>query len=331
MLLVNAGRWRSDSIIITADAEPIPVPLPDLALTDVQSLTFALLEATQNDSSLNRTLTQILSWLWDTVVAQVLDALPSVVGPEGSMPRVWWMPTGLLGLFPLHAAGHPEQPGALDHVVSSYTPTLRALAHARNRPSATLRRQLTVALQHTPDLPDIPGTVTEATDLHAQHPNTPLLVDQHATTDRVLAALPEATWAHFACHASTDLDSPSRGGLRLHDGTLSIPNISRLQLAHAELAYLSACSTAHRGLRHADESIHLASAFQLAGFRHVIASLWPLDDRIAAAAAGSFYSRLPSGPTADEAATALHQVTLDLRASHPDRPDLWAPLIHSGL
>jgi CHAT domain-containing protein len=104
----------------------------------------------------------------------------------------------------------------------------------------------------------------------AHHPDTRLLLDEHATISSVLAALPEATWAHFACHASADPTVPSRGGFALHDATLAIPEISQLQLGHAELAYLSACSTANRGLRLPDESLHLASAFQLAGFRHVI-------------------------------------------------------------
>jgi CHAT domain-containing protein len=111
---------------------------------------------------------------------------------------------------------------------------------------------------------------------------------------------------------------------------LPIPEISRLQLRHAELAYLSACSTAQKAAEHSNESIHLASAFQLAGFRHVVASLWPLQDSIAASAAQEFHRKLPDTPTADNAALALHEVVKDLRDAHPGRPELWAALIHSG-
>jgi CHAT domain-containing protein len=144
----------------------------------------------------------------------------------------------------------------------------------------------------------------------------------------VTAALPDATWAHFACHADADLNAPARSGLHLHDGMLFVPDISRLRLTSAELAYLSACSTAHPGIRDADQSIHLASAFQLSGFRHVIASLWPLNDQIAATAAGLFYRNLTS---ADDSSSSLRQVAFELRARHPDRPDYWAALIHSGV
>ncbi len=146
----------------------------------------------------------------------------------------------------------------------------------------------------------------------------------------MLAALPAMTWAHFACHARADLRAPSASGLRLYDAALEVPAIARLGLEQAELAYLSACSTAQRSLPHAEESVHLASAFQLAGFRHVIASLWPLSDQLAAVAARSFYQHLPATASADQAAATLNAVTCQLRASQPGRPDLWAGLIHSG-
>ena len=339
-ILVNSGRRRSDAIIITSESSPVHVPLPDAELADVESQALALLSLVQGNGLVSllrrqRVVPEILSWLWESVVAPIIKALkdlPPAAEPMSALPRVWWLPTGLLGLFPLHAAGHPNEPGALDAIISSYTPTLRTLAHSRTRPPTTARRQLTVALRHTPGQPDLPGTVAEATTLHTNHADNRLLLDQDATTSRVLAALPEASWAHFACHASANLTTPSEGGLDLHDATLALPEISQLRLNDAELAYLSACSTAHRGLRVADESLHLASAFQLAGFRHVIASLWPLDDHIAATIATAIYQHISTTPTADHAATALHHVTRELRSSeeYRDRPDLWAALIHSG-
>ena len=329
VVLINAGVLRSDAVIVNGGADPVLVPLPLLDVADVRAKAKELLDATDDHSRLagplkrQRVVREILGWLWVSAVEPVLDA----VAPSG-MPPVCWLPTGLLGLFPLHAAGNPGEPGALDRVVSSYTPTLRALAHARTRPASDRDRRLTVALRHTPGFPELPGSVGEAAALHRRFPDTPPLTDENATTERVRAALTKATWAHFACHAGADPANPSRGGLRLYDGILTIPEISRLRLADAEFAYLSACSTAHRGARLADEAIHLASAFQLAGFRHVVATLWPLADGIAAAAARSFYSYLAG--TVDQAAVALHQVAHDLRAAHTDRPDLWACLIHSG-
>jgi tetratricopeptide (TPR) repeat protein len=297
-VLVNASAHRGDAIIVTADADPRLVRLPDLSTTEVLAHTQL------------RDLPATLAWLRRTIVEPVLDALPG--------ERVWWLPTGLLGLLPIHAA-------AVDHLVSSYIPTLRTLAHARSRPLATERRLLTVAMRHTPGMPELPGTAAEAAI-----PQARTLADGDATASQVLSALTESTWAHFACHASIDPVAPSRGGLHLHDGILPIAEISRLELRHAELAYLSACSTARTTARLSNESIHLASAFHLAGFRHVVASLWPLQDSVAATAAQEFYRKLPDTPTAGDAARVLHDVVKDLRCDHQGRPELWAALIHSG-
>jgi tetratricopeptide (TPR) repeat protein len=316
-VLVNAGSTRADAVLVTEDADPVLVPLPALTLDDLDTHTLSL-QRVMAETGLTarlrrqRVLTELLGWLWDTAVGPILDHVDS--------RRVWWLPTGLLGQLPLHAAGHPGQPGALDRVVSSYTPTLRALRHSRNRPAATADRRLTVAMTSTPGMADLPATVEEAAALRAET----VLRNENATVDAVLRALPEVSTAHFACHASTDPAAPSRGGLHLHDGVLPITEISRLRLAAAELAYLSACSTGQVSRRHANESTHLASAFQLAGFRHVIASLWPLEDTIAATAADRFH-RLTTPP-----AEALHEVTLSLRADTPAHPHRWAPLIHSG-
>lgn len=331
VVLLNPGVTRHDAVVITAGAPPRTVELPEQALLP-HRWAEDLIDATQAGPSLAGTLRRqrvvgdTLRWLWDDVVGPVLAALPDSTEPH----RIWWLPVGYLAALPLHAAGYPGEPGALDRAVSSYVPTLRSLDQARQRPAATARRQLTVDLSHTPAQPDIPGTAAEAAQLHARHPDGPRLSNEDATVAGVLTGLADCTWAHFACHANADLAAPSRGGLRLHDRVLRLPEISELRLAHAELAYLSACSTARVGWRHTNEAIHLASAFQLAGFRHVIASLWPLADEIAAAAAREFYERLPAEPDANAAAATLRAVTLHLRESYPDRPDLWASLVHSG-
>ncbi|MFD7656812.1 CHAT domain-containing protein [Actinosynnema sp. NPDC059797] len=333
-VLVNATDERGDAIIIQPEGLPITVPLPGLRAETAHEHLIEFRKAVHERFSLKAILnrkqvfTDVLVWLWDTVVEPVVQAMP---GPDREEPtRVWWLPTSAVATLPLHAAGHPGQDGALDHLVSSYVPTLRALAYARNRPGARERRQLTVALERTPGFGDLPGTVVESAALHPAQSDLPLLDNAQATADKVLAQLQTSTWCHFACHAVDDAESPSRSALMLHDRPLQVSEISRLRLESAELAYLSACSTAHTGLRLAEESVHLASAFHLAGFKHVVASLWPLNDAVAADAARYFYRGLL--PTADTstAAHVLRAVVQRLRVEHSDRPDLWASLIHSG-
>lgn len=326
-ILLNLGRRRADAVLVAVAGDPVIVPLPGLRHEDAWKRAVALLAAVHDPRPLTglvhrrRVMTDTLAWLWTAVVQPVLAAL----GPEPG--RVWWVPTGMLGLFPLHAAGPVTGAGCLDMVVSSYAPTFRALAHARNRSATPVRRQLTVALADTPGQPALPGTVAEIGAAHATGEVT--LVDADATVDAVRMALPDATWVHFACHAVSDLLAPASGGLHLHDGVLTVPEIGRLRPRFAELAYLSACSTADVGPR-SNEAISLSSVFHLAGFRHVIATLWPLDDTIGAEAAEALYGRLPGGATAGEVGYAVHEVTRDLRARYPDRPELWAGIIHSG-
>jgi len=328
VVLVNTDLRQGEAIIVTAADDPILVRLPELGGAELHRQVQQLIDVNQQSGFAaalrrRRVIPDVAGWLWDVAVAPILAALPAT-------PRVWWMPTDLLSLFPWHAAGHPGEPGALDAVVSSYTATLRTLTHSRSRPPTTERRQLTVAVRDAPGSTPLPATAGEAEHLHDAHPGLPLLSGEHVTTDAVLAALRESTWAHFACHADADLLVPSRSGIRLHDGILSLSAISRLRLADAELAYLSACSTANPGINQADESLHLASAFQLAGFRHVIATLWPIADDFAATAAREIYRHLDGTPSADNAALGVRRATLDLRAEYPERPDLWASLIHNG-
>jgi len=95
----------------------------------------------------------------------------------------------------------------------------------------------------------------------------------------------------------------------------------------AYLAYLSACSTARGGTTLPDEAIHISSAFQIAGYPHVIATLWPIADDVAADAAVDVHARW----AADGPAHALHGTTRRLRDLYNGRsPHLWAAHIHTG-
>jgi CHAT domain-containing protein len=146
----------------------------------------------------------------------------------------------------------------------------------------------------------------------------------------VLDALPRHAWAHFACHAVSAADGAADGHLVLHDNAtapLTVADIARLRLAHADLAYLSACDTGvpEEGL--GDEALHVAGACHMAGFRHVIATLWSVRDTLAPAVADDFYATLGASGTA---ALALHHAVCNLRAAHRDSPAVWAPWVHVG-
>jgi CHAT domain-containing protein len=81
------------------------------------------------------------------------------------------------------------------------------------------------------------------------------------------------------------------------------------------LAYLSACGTGRiNDDKFVDESVHLISACQLAGFRHVIGTLWEVNDEFCVDMARNTYQAMRDGGMTDESVSSgLHKATRELR------------------
>lgn len=354
VVIVNVSRFGSHALILTSGGVLEPVRLddltPDRLAVRVAGFLTALGTAPATRAA-GQALTGVLGWMWDTIAGPVLDRLGITGPPPASQPwpRLWWCVPGLLSFLPLHAAGHHQtrfdaNPATVaDRVVSSYTPTIRALAHARRARRAAGggpdqavagHHLLVVAMPRTPGAPDLPGARAEADLLRKHFPDrTTTLTGAQATRDTVLSALPGAVWAHFACHGYCDPVSPSASRLLLHDHQqhpLTVTDVTRLRQEQADLAFLSACSTARPGDRLADEAIHLASAFQLAGYRHVIGTLWPISDDHAVQVADDLYAELAAAGSAAATARALRDATVQLRNRWQRTPSVWASHIHVG-
>ncbi|SER29354.1 CHAT domain-containing protein [Actinokineospora terrae] len=337
VVLVNLGVGRSDALLVRPDGVTV-VPLPWLRPADVRRRADALFAAAGEPVDLRQTLVSMLRWLWDTAAGPVITALDSLDGPVRH--RVWWCPTGPLAMLPLHAAGRygsstpagKRRPTVPDRTLSSYTTDLGALIRSRRAGTGDVSRLLAVGVPERAGRAPLPAVVDELKRIAATVPGTRTLLGADATPAAVLAELPAHPWVHFACHATQDLDHPGDSALHLHDGDLSVLRLAAHDLTGAELAYLSACHTAGGSVRLADETVHLAAALQLAGFRHVIATQWPVSDPVAAAAADSVYRHLvvDGRPRSADAALALAATTAALRARHPDQPDKWAPFVHIG-
>jgi CHAT domain-containing protein len=261
--------------------------------------------------------------------------------PGQPWPRVWWCPTGPLTVLPLHAAGHhhTDDHGVLDRVVSSYTPTLRALAHARSRPHPTSPgRLLLIALPDTPGQRPLPAVTTEQahlTTLFSPAQRT-LLAGPDATRANILDQLPTHAWVHASCHGDQNLADPTSGGLLPYDwdtaGPVRVLDVTTSEHPGAEFAFLSACKTATGGVTNLDEAINLAAALHHAGWRHVIATLWTVWDTTAADITRGVYPRLINDTMLDptHTAEALHHTLRDHRDHHRHQPSRWAPFLHIG-
>ncbi|MFB7310763.1 CHAT domain-containing protein [Streptomyces sp. NPDC056192] len=359
VVLINIAERRSDALALSAD-ELTVIPLPQLNPDVVQQRVTTYMSALESyeyvdllsaldmkrdaDGQLDLLglmMRDVLNWLWEAAAEPVLDALDHIGEPtDGAWPRVWWCPTGPLTFLPFHAAGrhHPgPRPGAcvLDRVVSSYTPTLRALIKARNRPSPRpgRRRMLLVAMPETPGGQPLPDAEEDVEAVSAFFPDrTSVIAGPQATRDAVRRALGDHSWAHITCHGELDPLDPSNSGLRLHDGTLTVTDLGRLSLDDAEFAFLSSCSTALTGYGQPDEAIHISAALQFAGYRHVVATMWTVLGRYAGFVADHLYNSLAAKGelVSEECALALHYAVRELRAQPGMELAIWTPFIHTG-
>lgn len=342
VVIVNLYSTRCDALIV-AHGQVTVVELPNVfdaahARADAYLTARATLDhpgTTPLDRmAANQTMLATLEWLWDNLAEPVLAELAPPRG--GELPRIIWCPTGPMTVLPLHAAGyHDELDGrtVLDRAVTSYVPTLQALAKARQPFHKANERALVVAVPTTEGLPPLPGARQEADLIAAcfttRHTSR---VGEQAIRNDVLNDLRSHAYVHFACHGGLRVDEPSSGALYLHDGPLTVLDVTALRLTGAEFAFLSACHTAVGGLDLLDESIHIASALQLIGYRHVIATLWTIADLQAPYIARRIYDLLSDGDHLDltRTARALHQVARELRDTHPSDPSRWASYIHTG-
>jgi hypothetical protein len=360
VVIVNVSKHRCDALIVTS-AGVRPVPLPSLSAADIDRYTARYMDAYGRLAGTvtlqtggrtpaedpDRALARVLEWLWDAVAEPVLTALgiDGTPSPGQPWPRIWWCPTGLLSLLPLHAAGYHATEAAgdstprtvLDRVVSSYTPTLGALtgasrADAIDDPDAESGTLLFVGLPKTPGAAPLPSAAHDRDVLTGRlGARCRVLYAENATMSAVRAELPSHRWAHFSCHGEQNLLAPSMGGLRLRGGTLTVADLSA-QAHDGEFAFLAACQTAAGGTALPNEAISLAAALHYAGYRHVLATLWSVYDRAAAEVTRMVYADLaPSGQLVPaRSARALHTAVRHLRDTKRTTPSWWIPFIHIG-
>ena len=147
-----------------------------------------------------------------------------------------------------------------------------------------------------------------------------VLMDGMATVDAVLSAARTADVLHLACHGEFRGDNPRFSALHLGDGLLSAAQVEAQPLS-ARLVVLSACETGRSLAAPGDESLGLVRAFQLAGARDVVASLWAVDDEATAHFMSAFYRSWNHGGR--DVASALQQARVVLRQRWP-HPFHWA-------
>lgn len=371
IVVINVTDIRSDAILV--DSTRIwTLPLPELIedrLTDNSWIIQQYLALGENQHEifpdLWKSLSTMLKWLWTALAQPILDNL-GYKACESNWPHIWWVPTGVLGLCPIHAIGTGlnVKTNVMDRVISSYTPSLKALAQARLRyehqndqrllscdhtaqqkkppPSA-----LVIVMHETPGHAPLKFSEEEAAAVQDRFPNAKVLHEPvYSAACQALQESPELSVVHFSCHGATDYDEHSRSTLFLRDWDthpLTVDALQGLSMSRPQLAFLSACFTANAGIeRGQDETQHLASAMQIAGFAAVVGSTWNIDQDAACAVVKEFYRQLPGKGEqrfdVKSAKTALHsavrvfaRTTCNGANRMKGDPVRWAPFVHYGV
>ncbi len=345
VVILNVSRWRCDAIVVRDGAVIVVVPLECThrevaAMADAYIGAFVEFEQRKPHIPTRLKLEQVvettLDWLWTTVAAPVLHELGYDTEPAAglALPQVWWCPTGPLTVLPVHAAGTTGDSAvsALDRVVSSYTPTLRALHRARPAVDGDARL-LVVGVSEVEGAEPLSSVATEVDMLRQLLPpdRIEVLEGPAASRQAITATMRDRAFAHFSCHGSQDLDSPSQACVLAYDGPITL---AELASGHSggELVTLSACMTATGGVAAADEVVSLAAALRYTGWRQVVATLWWVWDDAAATIMTELYRHIASDGTIrpEKAARALNQAVREHRTAYPRQPTRWAPFIHLG-
>jgi tetratricopeptide (TPR) repeat protein len=360
IVVVNLSSYRCDAFLIERH-QIRALELPSLSLEKVE-------EKIRERRSCGIT-SSTLKWLWDVAARSILEAM-GFQQPisDDNWPHIWWVLTGALSHLPIHAAGLHNRGSTetvVDRVISSYSSSIKALVYGRrhniqNPVGPVPGHALLIAMRETPGL-SFNSVLRFAEDEVAILKQLSLslqleIIEPQRLKGDVLAHLHRCKIFHFAGHGQSNPSEPSRSCLLLEDwkdNPLTVGDLRdhRLQENSPFLGYLSACSTgANEADRLIDEGIHLVSACQLAGFRHVVGTLWEVSDKHCVNIAKVLYETLGDEGMTDVAiCRGLHRAIRALRdgdnemrgegrdakllddRNEQEKPLYWVPYIHFGV
>lgn len=312
VVVINVSWLRCDAIIVKSNG------IASRRLSGVTLRTIR--EASRHVTGVRSLKSKMLEWLWDKVAEPVMEALGLTGSPDGNeWPSVCWILTGPLVGLPLHAAGYHEASDGktvLDRAISSYSVSLASLVqmHAdRQKPGAHRKPEHAVLI----GMPDLPNALREVREVARVFPTMQIHTPPPYTQD-VLKALKTCDVFHFAGHGRSSREDPTSSALILSGAErLTVSSLFDINLHKRRpfLAFLSACNTGQ--IKHdtfMDEGLHLIAACQVAGFQHVIGTLWEVSDKLCAEAARGIYEWMHGeGMSHASVSEGLHRTCRKLR------------------
>jgi CHAT domain-containing protein len=137
----------------------------------------------------------------------------------------------------------------------------------------------------------LPLTDAEARQIKNTFTGSQIYINEDASSNNLLKEIRKTEgFIHIAAHASRASENPLFSRILLGDGPFFPFDLFESGI-RANLAILSGCQTAAPGLYYGN-SFSLAKAFFQAGARHVLATLWPVSDRVSVLFMSQFYKSL---------------------------------------
>jgi len=345
--------------IILAKGETSALELPRMTtesihenITRVVDIRF---DKNKNLFKKNQKMLPVLEWLWNAAVMPITEALgyqKNVEQRAENLPRIWWIGAGIIANLPFHAAGlyqgdHHES--TMDVCLSTYIPTIKSLLYATEKelvlPDDPKSKNSFITMENTPGYKPLEGVEEEAQNIRNMFPEGRWSLFNGSTAEKVAHEIHTCDNIHLSCHGESDIRDASKSFLVLvrtdPDATgiqrqdkLFVSSVFQESTRGSGIAFLSACHTADNpDPELSDESIHLASAFQLAGFSHVVGTLWSTRNSSCRRISEAFYQYLLEESKESRhkrVAVALHKAVQDLRKDCDQNPLLWASFIHIG-
>jgi CHAT domain-containing protein len=244
----------------------------------------------------------VLEKILSILASEIMTPLAKCLVKE-DIQEVVLIPSGRLGLYPLHAA-RVSSDGTFfsDKFLVRYAPSAQALQSAQSQSvSCQLDQKFLVgagnpSIAENLNLPSLRFARIELEQIAKLYKNNSApLYEEAASKTAILGLYPQATHLHFACHGRFNLDHPLESALYLSgDSPLTLREILR-NIFHEKtrLVVLSACQTAISDMHTLpEEAIGFPTGFMQAGAPGVVGTLWSVPDFSTALLMINFYKRI---------------------------------------
>ncbi|MEO6193948.1 MAG: CHAT domain-containing tetratricopeptide repeat protein [Thermoanaerobaculia bacterium] len=266
-----------------------------------------------------------------------LHALPFAALRRGSHYLIEWKPIHSALSATVYAELKKSRPAGRN--LREERLTAFAPLYARSATDAPASPDVREALRRGWSLKPLPSTRKEVESIAALYSHPQVYLGREATEERAKSLGPDSRLVHFAGHGLLDERFPLNSALALtlpehpaegqDNGLLQAWEIFESVHLDADLVTLSACDTALGREMGGEGLVGLTRAFQYAGARSVLASLWGVADYSTARFMKRFYGYLRAGKSKDE---ALREAQIDQirEKSGSSHPFFWAAFELSG-